>query len=48
MLHYVTNDEEEKQNLSKITDYSTRVKNYLVSIGMDADIIEQLIRNLSK
>lgn len=48
MLHYVIGDEEEKQNLSKITDYSTRVKNYLVSIGMDADIIEQLIRNLSK
>ncbi|MBR3131659.1 tyrosine-protein phosphatase [Candidatus Saccharibacteria bacterium] len=48
MLHYVIGDEEEKQNLAKISDYSAYVRAYLLSIGMDEEAINRLIQNLSK
>ncbi len=46
MLHYVINDETGEQDLTKITDYSTFVKNYLLSIGMSKTSLNQLIQNL--
>ncbi len=48
MLHYVIGDEEEKQDLAKISDYSAYVRVYLLSIGMDEEAFNRLIQNLSK
>ena len=48
MLHYIINDENNEKDLSKIDDYTTYAKNYLLSIGMTEEIINQLIEKLSK
>lgn len=47
MLHYIINDEKNEMDLSKIEDYSSYAKNYLLSIGMNEDNINKLINNLS-
>ena len=48
MLHFVIGDEEEKEDLARITNYDQRVRSYLLSIGMNEDAINQLVQNLTK
>lgn len=47
MLRYTIGDEDKKQNLSEIADLDTRVKKYLLSIGMSEKSIDRLIQKLS-
>jgi hypothetical protein len=42
MLHYIINDENNEKDLSKIDDYATLAKEYLLSIGMTEEIINKL------
>ena len=37
-----------KKDLSKINDYSTYAKEYLISIGMSEENINKLVSNLKK
>lgn len=48
MLYYIIDDVNYEKDLSKIDDYTTYAKNYLLSIGMTEENINKLIENLSK
>lgn len=48
MLHYTIGDETETEDLSIITDYSDRIKSYLLSLGMEESALDHLTQNLSK
>ena len=47
MLHYIIDDEKNEKDLSKIDDYATLAKKYLLSINMTESIIDNLIQKLS-
>lgn len=48
MLHYIIDDENNEKDLSKIDNYATLAKNYLLSIGMTEEIINKIIKQLSE
>lgn len=48
MLHYIIDDEKDEKDLSKIDDYATLAKEYLLSINMTEKTINKIIKQLSE
>lgn len=48
MLHYIIGDENKTKDLTKINNYSSYAKEYLLMVGMSEDNINKLINKLSQ
>ena len=48
MLNYINDDKNNEKDMSKIDDYSTLAKKYLLSIGMTEENINKIIKQLSE